>query len=131
MDNVKTITAREIKQIASTFYEKTKYITWHGKRIKINPMISFHEAVSFIQSVLNSSTSSKDNVLVLESVEFIFLSKFLEVYANIKLPDNLEEQYEIIYGSDLVEKISEEVNKSQLLSIADIIHAYTGIHVWR
>lgn len=127
MDNLKTITPREIKQIASTFYEQPKYIMWHGKRIKINPLLSFEESVNLIYSILESCLGNKS--VMVESVEFIFWVMIVEKYTGIKLPDDLECKYKIIYDSDLVDTVKSNINQKQLKSIAKIIMIHTGIDV--
>ncbi len=125
----KTITAREIKQIASTFYEQPKYIMWHGKRIKINPLLSFKEFFELSCAIISGCTKSQDNVLVPESIDFVFKARTIEKYGNIDLPHDIDDQYKIIYGSDIVEYIFKEVNQKQLHALSEIIHGYTGINV--
>lgn len=129
MDNVKTITAREIKQIASTFYEQPKYVMWHGKRIKINPLLSFEEFVSLIDEIFKRCVDNGSGRLILETVDFVFKVEFLKKYCSIVLPENVEDQYKIIYGSDLIELCFDQVNHEQLANIKKIINAHIGSEI--
>lgn len=125
MDNVKTITAREIKQIASTFYEQPKYIMWHGKRIYITPLLEFKDFFDLVGDIVTHCV--KDSKVIVESVDFIFKAKSIEKYGNLSLPKDIDEQYRIIYDSDLVKTIFNEVNTEQLDSLKGILRVYTGI----
>lgn len=129
MVDCKTITAREIKQIAATFYEKEKYIMWHGKRIKITPLLLFKDVFSFVGSVMSHISRTNGDGLIMEPVDFCFKVEVLSRYANITLPDDIEERYRIIYGSDLYRSVVENINHEQLLSLVAIIRSYTGIEI--
>ena len=129
MAEQKTVTAREIQQIAATFEEKEKYVAWHGKRIKVTPLLGFAEVFELVSSIMSSCVKSPGDILVAESVDFVFKVKILEKYADIKLPNDIDTQYKIIYGSDICNTVFENINKDQLLVIARIITSYTGITI--
>ncbi len=129
MSDVKTITAREIQQITSTFEEKTKYIMWHGKRIKITPLISMEEVFKLVSKIMCGCTRRDDNIVIPESVDFVFRVKVIEAYGNIRLPEDVDEQYRIVYGTDIVCLILNEINQNQLNAIQNIIYAYTGVKI--
>jgi hypothetical protein len=130
MADVKTVTPREIKQITNAICEKPKTILWHGKRININPLLSFKETFELVSDVINGCTKSEDNVIIAEVVDFVFKSKTLEKYGNIELPDDIESQYQIIYGSDIVKNVWGSVNKEQLDMLKRTINYYTGVYLY-
>lgn len=127
MADVKTITAREIKQITNAICEKPRTILWHGKRINVNPLLTFKEFVSLANEIVNRCIGGTQNVMVIESVDFVFKATILNKYAGIVLPNDLEDQYKIIYGTDLFSIVSEYINPLQLQNLKDIIYCYTGL----
>ena len=123
----KTVTAREIKQITETFVEKEKYITWHGKRIKVNPLLSVVEVFELLNNIKNGCTKQPDNLIVIEAIDFVFKAKTIEAYTSIVLPEQIDDQYKTIYSTDLVNVVFESVNQAQLQSIKKMVSAYSGM----
>lgn len=128
MDNLKTITAREIKQITETFCEKPKVIMWHGKRICVNPLLSFKETFELV-SVILASCANDDGKPIPESLDFNFKVEVLNKYCGINLPTGIEDAYKVIYSTDLFESIISNVNQKQIKSIVQIIKNYTGMEI--
>ena len=128
MAEVKTVTPREIKQITNAISDKPKTILWHGKRINVNPLLSLKEMFELVDEIMAGCIKEPEKTIVLEAVDFIFKIKTLSKYTDIMLPDDLEEQYRIIYASDLVESVFSNVNQIQLNVLRDVIRAYTGFN---
>lgn len=129
MGDVRTVTPRELNQITNVICDKPKTILWHGKRISVNPLLSFKDLFEIVMAVVDACVDRDKNVMVVESVDFIFKKVTLEQYGNITFPKGVEEQYKIIYGSDLVKHVWNEVNQVQLSSLKEIIRVYTGIEI--
>lgn len=125
MANIKTVTPREMIQITNAICDKPKTILWHGKRININPLLEFKDFFDLIGDIITHCI--KDGKMIIESVDFVFKAKSIERYGGISLPNDINEQYKIIYSSDLVQTIFNEVNAEQLKSIKQIIQVYTGL----
>ena len=127
MADTRTVTPREISQITNAICDKPKTILWHGKRISINPLLTFKEVFELVGEII--SHCLKDDLIVTELVDFVFKAKAIEKYGGVCLPDDMELQYQVIYGSDLVSAVLSEVNQNQLTTLKNIIISHTGVKI--
>lgn len=88
-------------------------IMWHGVQILLRKFISFRECVDCVESILQAS----DNGYRAEMVDFALRANVLMSYSNIELPDDIESQYKMLYGSDIYHFILTNINEEQVNSI--------------
>ena len=129
MADIRTVTLREIEQITNATCDKPKVITWHGKRIHINPLLSFKEVFELVDSVMSECVNPDDQIIILESVDFVLKSKLLEKYTGIILSGDLDTQYRVVYGSDIIDTVFSNVNQAQLSNLKNVLSAYTGMNL--
>lgn len=127
MPDIRTVTTREMLQITNATREKQKTILWHGKKINIVPLLSLKEFFNLVGEILDLCV--KDDKIAVEFVDFIFKAKTIEKYGNLVLPEDIEDKYMVIYGSDIVQIVFDAINSSQLESLKRIIEFYTGLKI--
>lgn len=93
--------------------DQRRVVMWHGVQIYIRRFISFRESVEFVNYVLDISK----NGLREEMVDFAFRANVIMTYTNIELPNDLDEQYRLLYAGDLYGFILKNINEEQIASI--------------
>lgn len=99
-----------------------KTITWESYNIVIKQTLSINEFMNVIHAVFKDCrVSGSDNIVQLELIDFSIKTNIISAYANVELPENLDELYSIVYGTSLYETIYSNVSKIQVQSIIDSV----------
>lgn len=103
------------KVIKENFVNKTT-VEWRGLEVTLKHNLSFTEVLEFVNDVVMSCFQEKSGFMP-EVMDFAIKSNILSKYTNFSLPDNLEHRYEIIYNSDAVDFVCQNINIQQLREI--------------
>lgn len=92
-------------------------VDWNGMRVIIKRLIPLDDMVSMVENVVNSCFQGPENIFMPQYMDFAIRSNVIDLYTNIALPDNYDDQYEIAYGTDIVETILANIDSSQFKDI--------------
>ena len=96
-------------------------IRWHGLPITVRPILSLREVALFIDDVMGACLDPERGTGMPELADFLIRVNTVLRYSNAGLPDDPDEQYQLMYGSDLYEQITQNICKDQLESIKESI----------
>lgn len=97
-------------------------LDWHGLTLHIKARLSLTEMASLVRGVVTACFASDTNEYLPEVRDFATRGAVLETYTNLTLPDNLEEWYDMVYGSDIFEVICRYIDYEQYESMLDAIN---------
>ncbi len=118
----KKLTVKELRQAIASQEENTKTISWCGLNLKINHCISLENMFEFVDSVVKSCFNDEDNSFLPEAKDFAIRVYTVEFYSNISLPSSVQEKYNILYRTDLVNTIKDNIDDAQFHSILQSIN---------
>lgn len=101
--------------------EPTTTIQWNGLDINVKKNLSLAEAISFVESVVASAFGT-DGTFLPERIDAAILICVVGFYTNIELGDDIEEMYELINGSAIVDMLLERINQRQFDKIINAIY---------
>ena len=116
----KKISIGSFDKVVQSQRENDKSIDWHGIEVNVKHTIGLTDMMEFVNDAVESCFSEAGS-FVPEVMDFAIKSNILSRYANFTLPDNLEHRYQLIYGSDAVEAVCENINAEQLKEIISAI----------
>lgn len=119
MEKAKKITVEQLRLLNKTPTHRT--ILWHGNALTVRTLLSIEEISQFVNSVMGGCYDQLHDVFVPEMKDFGFRVNVVSRYACVELPDDIEEQYEILYNTDIYDTICAAVNSAQLTSIGNSI----------
>lgn len=125
MANVKSnkkISITTFEKIMKENYTPTKTVEWSGVEITIKPTLSFKEVLSFVDNVTKSCFTTDSGSYIPEVKEFVIKCCILEMYANFAMPTNVERKYDLVYCTDAVNVVMENINRVQLGEIIEAIN---------
>lgn len=125
MANTKTnkkISISAFEKIMKETYTATKNVKWNGVEITIKNTLSFKEVLSFVDSVTKSCFTTDNGSYLPEVKEFVIKCCILEMYANFAMPINVERKYDLVYCTDAVNVVMENINRVQLDEIIEAIN---------
>lgn len=114
--NEKKVSINSLDKVIKENFTNKANTEWQGLEVSIKHNLSFTEVLEFVNDVVMSCFQDDGN-FVPEVMDFAIKSNILSKYTNFSLPDKLEHRYEIIYNSDVVDFVCQNINMQQLREI--------------
>lgn len=89
--------------------------------IEITKSISLQDMIEFVENVAESCVDMESGEYTPQVRDFAIKRELLTKYANFTMPNNIEKQYEFIYGSDVVDTVVKNINQLQFQEIISSI----------
>ena len=122
MAQTKKISISAMDKIIKDTYEANKTIVWHGQDLVIKHSLSFTEMLKFVDSVVKSCFLQDTGDFTPEIKEFAIRSNLVDMYTNISLPDPLDHQYQLLYQTDIIDTIEENIDEEQYFGMVRAIN---------
>lgn len=90
---------------------------WNEMSISVKRYLDMEDMMNFTYSVFNSCFSNTTGEYRPEAKDFAIRSCILEIYANIDLPDDMTERYNVIYQSSVIPEIMQYIDQAQFNAI--------------
>lgn len=101
--------------------EGTKTVNWHDEALEIKHRLNLTEVVWFVNQVIKDCFGSDMTEYRPEVKQFAIDRATIAVYTNVTLPVNMEKQYELIIGTDLIEAALCEIDENQYSDLLDAV----------
>ena len=118
MSKPKTIS---LEQLRSHKEPLQRTIMWHGIAVTVRTILPMSEAISFVDGIMKACYDKTHDIIMPEVMDFAFRFYVVTSYAHVEMPDNIEEQYELLYCTDVFDVIANAVNHAQLKSLRDTV----------
>lgn len=92
---------------------ETTTVEWNGLNIIIRPTISLQEMFTAADLISHACFSAEDDSYQPENKDFAIRNYVMELYTNVTLPTDIEKKYYLLYKTDLVNVVTEHINKQQ------------------
>lgn len=89
--------------------------------IEITKSISLQNMIEFVENVAESCVDMESGEYTPQVRDFAIKRELLTKYANFTMPNNIEKQYEFIYGSNVVDVVLQNINQLQFQEIVSSI----------
>lgn len=119
------LTAEQLMEGCPPSIEKT--MMWHGRAVKVKKTLTLSEYIDFIYSALDACLNKETNTYRLEILDFVFRVNVVTRYAKAELPEDLEDQYRVLYETDLYNVIMTYINADQVDSLYRTVRMYMRI----
>jgi len=120
--NAKKVSISQVDKIMKEYFELTTNVEWKGIDITVTKSLSLADMLQFCNDVVKTCTNPDNGGYMPELKDFAIRMNVVEMYSNVKLPDNLEHKYYILINSGLVEAILEHVNTNQYFELVESIN---------
>lgn len=120
--NKKQISINALEKIMNDNYTPTEVIMWNDLEVTINKTLSLQDVLEFVNGVTKSCFSENDNSYMPEVKDFAIKCCIVQLYANFRLPSDVEQRYNLIYCTDVVDVVLKHINNEQLNEIIEAIN---------
>lgn len=117
MAKTKKISVNAFQKAMKETYNPTYTFDWNGIEVTVNKTLSLKDMLEFVDDVVKSCFTEETNRYLPEVKDFVIRVCILEKYANFTMPQNLENQYELVYCTDAVQQVMKYINPEQYNSI--------------
>lgn len=118
MERLKRISA---EQLLAQRDRDWRTVMWHGHAVSVRTLLPIEEISPFIDSVMEVCWDETHDMPAPEMMDFAFRVNVVTRYACVELPENIGEQYEVMYGTDIFDTIGSAVNAAQLQSLKETL----------
>lgn len=91
----------------------TETLTWNGIDITVKQTIGLKDAISMVDDIVDMSFL-EDGTYVPHMSDFAHRINVISRYTDFALPEDIEQQYELVYTTSLYEQITFHINMKQL-----------------
>lgn len=102
------------------FNNDVKTVEWCGVEIEYKEVLTMVEMKAFVDGVVDASFDNEGDYIP-EFTDWLIRTNMIQLYTNVRMPQNIEKQYDILYRTDLYEQIAGLVDQRQYAKIMDAI----------
>lgn len=102
------------------FSNAAKTVEWCGVEIEYKEVLTMVEMKAFVDGVVDASFDN-DGDYMPEFTDWLIRTNMIQLYTNVRMPQNIEKQYDILYRTDLYEQIAGLVDQRQYAKIMEAI----------
>lgn len=102
------------------FGNDVKKVEWCGVEIEYKEVLTMVEMKAFVDGVVDASFDN-DGDYMPEFTDWLIRTNMIQLYTNVRMPQNIEKQYDILYRTDLYEQIAGLVDQRQYAKIMNAI----------
>lgn len=110
MEKISVINNENVKK---AFNGNEVTINWNGGKLCIKRVLSVSEMLSFVANVVDGCFNGDNNEYTPELMDFVFLREVLDKYTNVDIPTDIEDLYALLYQTDLIDVVLDNVNGRQ------------------
>lgn len=117
MENIK---ADAFKEYMNDHFPAEKIIDVGGVQVAVKTRLTVDKIIDFVNFVTSNCFQGDEYMPQLK--DFLIRIEIIRMYTNIELPENMSDQYEFVYGSDLIGQLVDEViNRNEFNNILQAI----------
>lgn len=120
--NEEKVSVSDLTEAMKPALQTDAVLKWNGIEIAVKRMIPFKEVLRLTGSVIKTVFDGENGLFVPEALDYALRVAVLEHYTNIRLPQNAEKLYEVAVGTDLYDRVCENVNAAQLKTIIAAVY---------
>lgn len=119
--NERMISAEEFKAAIESDFTPVTNIEWRGIPIIVRKCLSFEDMMTFVNDIVSSCFAENTGEYLPEIKDFATRCHILESYADFVLPKDISEKYDLIYCSDIISVVVQQVEQNQFNAIMNAI----------
>ena len=96
---------KELLSAVTANIPKYKTVVWRGTAITVRTVLTARDVSRMFDSVMAVCYDKERDLFFPEMADFAFRAGVLIWYAGAELPDDIEEQYRLVYGTNLYDTV--------------------------
>lgn len=112
-EEIKVLTLDDFNKVYDSMSDMHDDVEWSGLKLRIKKNITLQEMIRFVEHVSTYCFANENGEYMPEIKDFAVRCETLETYANIKLPEDIEERCKLVYCTDIYLTVISHVASEQ------------------
>lgn len=117
------ISISAIEKVMKEEFSNVATVDWHGNQLIVQRTLPLQDMLMFVSTVVDSCFNKTTSEFIPEAKDFALMNCIVEFYANVRLPESMERRYDLLYRTDLIRAILDNVNDHQFNEMVVAINA--------
>ena len=113
MAKAKKVSISQMDKVLKEERVQNSPFDWNGSTVEVKRVIPFTSMLGLIRTITDSCFAIDTGEYLPEARELATRSAIVEEYSNVRLPENLDHKYEILFCTDIYEQIVQYIDKEQ------------------
>jgi|GEM_PF-3420992 len=106
--SAKKVSVSQLKKLITPIEETVVDVC--GLQVKVKPILTFADTIGFTSEAVRSIIDEVDENVAYELYDFIIKSLTLKYFTNISLPNDINEQYQLVYETQLFNNVVQAID---------------------
>lgn len=106
--SAKKVSVSQLKKLITPIEETVVDVC--GIQVKVKPILTFADTIGFASEAVRSIIDEVDENVAYELYDFIIKSLTLKYFTNISLPNDINEQYQLVYETQLFNNVVQAID---------------------
>jgi len=106
--SAKKVSVSQLKKLITPVEETVVDVC--GLQVKVKPILTFADTIGFTSEAVRSIIDEVDENVAYELYDFIIKSLTLKYFTNISLPNDINEQYQLVYETQLFNNVVQAID---------------------
>ena len=121
-DKVKLISIEKMDEAMEERFPTYETVDYYGNNLVIEKLIPFTTFDEIVSRVSDICFNSETGEYLPQNKDFAIRLCVINAYTNVNIPENVEHQYRILYGTDIVDTVLKYINRDQYIAMVDAIN---------
>ena len=111
-------------QVSPTDYQYKELQWHHNLRLRVRSFLRVGEMGNLVRDILEAVCKKDDGRLYPEMLDYAMRAGIVSYYADVELPEKIDDQYRLLYTTDLYDKVIGVANQGQVAAVREAVRMY-------
>lgn len=110
-----------VQRIVNSINVNPRKVRWMNTEFIVKPVLSLQEYMETVTKIVNDCQDDAGSIAV-GLIDFSLRTNVIAAYANIELPSDIEELFNLVFRTTLYDTVCSAINSAQLQSIKNTVN---------
>ena len=110
-----------VQRIVNSINVNPRKVRWMNTEFIVKPVLSLQEYMETVTKIVNDCQDDAGSIAV-GLIDFSLRTNVIAAYANIELPSDIEELFNLVFRTTLYDTVCSVINSAQLQSIKNTVN---------
>ena len=118
----KMISVEKMDEIIEERFPGFSVVNYYGQELIVKHTVPFDIFSGIVQHVIDACFGGDTGEYIPANLDFAIRLCIMGAYTNVRMPQNIEKQYRMLYGTDLYNAVIREIDDDQWEAMFEAIH---------
>lgn len=113
MAKAKKVSISQMDKVIKEERDPNVTFDWNGATVEVKRMVPFTRVLGLVRTITDSCFAVDSGEFLPEVRELATRAAIVEEYSNVRLPDNIDHKYEVLFCTDIYDQIVQHIDGTQ------------------